>query len=364
MSDISTVMALKAQKKANAAHELRKNVGSFYTDDSRLSQQQRQLVESPKFVKYSGNPVLKDGDISWLGTDKLYFPSVVHMRPILGEAALDNFYMYFSPDHTQGQGGIGLVTAPHPTGPWTDRGMVYIDTVDGTQTETPCVIWNPDTSVFHLYYHNNYWETGSPTYRSQATCLATSTDGVNWTRHAKSPIVKIPEQEFPGDGHCGYARVYRVGGLWIMHHLMGGGDNSHGGVSYSRDGINWITDPRPFVGHTDYADTSYIDRKISIASASSYPFHFRGQLWSTYLISNWVSGGQIQTANIYFSTFNNVRQPSYMIKGLGPGSSGEWDDLAITLPWIIEYENKLYMFYEGTKANGLKKGFGVAIAEV
>jgi hypothetical protein len=347
-----------------AAYELRKSIGSFYIDDNRLSQQQRQLVESPRFEKFSGNPILLDGQIPWMGTDKLYFPSVVHMTPILGSAAIDNFYMYFSTDHTQGEGGIGLVTAPHPTGPWTDRGRVYVDTVDGAQTETPCVIWNTDTNKFHLYYHNNFWATGSLTYRSQATCLATSTDGVNWTRYANNPIVTVAEYEFPGDGHTGYARVYRVAGLWIMHHIMGGTNNGHTGVSYSRNGINWITDPRPFAGHMDYADTSYIDRKISICSASSYPFHFRGQLWTTFLISNPVSGGVIQNAEIYYSTFNNVRQPSYMIKGLAPGTWDEWDSLSISLPWVIEYENKLYMFYEGTRMGTLQKGFGVAISEV
>jgi hypothetical protein len=165
-----------------------------------------------------------------------YWPWVVDVRHL--PARLDDWYMWTSTDHDPGAGGIGLSTAPAPEGPWSDRGLVYVDTVQGSQTETPTVIWNEAEGLFFCYYQ----QTGVG--HQQSTLLATSPDGRNWTRVGK--VIDVPfGTSQPGDGHTGYAMVGRVAGLWYAHHLKGGTNYPHFGLAYSYDGREWHLDPRP-----------------------------------------------------------------------------------------------------------------------
>src|SRR5690606_1323207 len=99
--------------------------------------------------------------------------------------ALDRYYLWYSTNHDAGPGGVYLATAPALEGPWTDRGLVFVDTVEGNQTETPSVLWNEATGTFHMYYHQN--GLGN----TQSTALATSPDGVTWTRVGK--VIDVPD---------------------------------------------------------------------------------------------------------------------------------------------------------------------------
>ena len=175
---------------------------------------------------------LRSGADSSVGT---YWPWVADVRHVSGR--LDSWYMWTSTDHDAGAGGIGLASAPAPEGPWTDRGLVYVDTVQGSQTETPTVIWNEVEGLFFLYYQ----QTGVGF--QQSTLLATSRDGRAWTRVGK--VIDVPSATSqPGDGHTGYAMVGRIGGLWYAHHLKGGTNFPHFGLAYSYDGREWHLDPR------------------------------------------------------------------------------------------------------------------------
>ncbi len=240
--------------------------------------------EVPVFEKHPGNPIFKRDDAAWLLSNKyaMYWPSVIHAKAIYPNA-LDEFYMYYSTDHAADKGGIGLTTAPHPLGPWTDRGRVFYDDAEGSgHTETPSVVFNEVTGKFHMYYHIDYYAGGGTVYRSQATCLATSDDGLTWTRYSGNPIITTSEPEFTGDGHCGYARVYRQGRMWVAHHLLGGGGTYKLGVSYSEDGIKWQIDPRPIVGFTDILEDK---EKTRIEFHHTFPFSFKSKQWIVCTIS-------------------------------------------------------------------------------
>lgn len=327
-----------------------------------FTQAGREVLEPPNFSKHAGNPIFTRNNAQWLvdGSMKIYFPFVINARNILGVSALDTFYMYYSSDHSSGEGGIGLATASDPLGPWTDRGKVYSDITKGNQTETPSVIWNEKTSLFHMYYHNNYWQAGdTDVYRTQATCVATSPDGLTWTRYANNPILKIPDVEFPGDGHTGYARVFRIAGTWIATHLMGGTNNAHFGISYSKDGFNWQTDPRPIVGFADLTEDSSARR---LEYSGTYPFIYRGKLWACYVTSPSVSGGTSTGKSIYVAPLTDIRKPNPLYKVLDPVAS-TWENTFVQWPCVLEYNNKLYLFYQGDGSDG-NGAIGVAVAEV
>lgn len=154
------------------------------------------------------------------------------------ESPLDNYYAYYSTDHDVGAGGIYLATAPTPEGPWTEYGLVYVDSAQGSQTETPCVVWNPFTRELHLYYHNS----GAGGAGRQSTALATSTDGLNFNRYG---IVLPTTPEYT---HTGYAHVWRDGATWRAYSLLEDTTDTYGFWS-SADGKTWSLDGEvPTVG--------------------------------------------------------------------------------------------------------------------
>jgi hypothetical protein len=174
----------------------------------------------------------------------------VDVRAAIGGTALDKFYMYYSTDHQTDHAlsGIWLATAPSEIGPRTGRGRVFIDNAGGITTETPSVIWNPDENLFFMYYQ----QAQAPGARGdQQTLLATSPDGINWTR--VGVFISRLEGESAGDGPTGCFRPRRIGGQWIGYHLMGGTGHPHFGISYSADGRSWWTDPDTLLYGTDQA---------------------------------------------------------------------------------------------------------------
>lgn len=172
--------------------------------------------------------------------DVLYWPSIVpvHSIPAVSEP-LGEYYLYYSGSHSDTS--IRLAYADDPLGPYTDRGPIFEDPEAGPQTETPEVVWNPDTDRFHMYYHG-FLGT------NQTTALAYSTDGLTWEK--QGPVIESPS-DTPGNDHTGYLRVHRLGDYWVGHHLMGGGGSAGWGVSYSPNGVAWTTDPRRLTNAVD-----------------------------------------------------------------------------------------------------------------
>lgn len=313
------------------------------------------LNEVPNFKRYENNPILRGKDVPWIvnANSALYWQHVIEMESILGANALDKFYMYYSSDHAVANGAIGLATAPHPLGPWTDRGQIYQDTVNGgRETETPSILYNEETGRFHLYYQ----QIGIG--RMQSTVLATSPNGYDqWERYGL--VIDVPEYEFPGDAHTGYARVYRMGRTWVAHHLMGGGGTYHLGISYSEDGFTWQTDPRPIVGFADLLPTKF-QRRIEFHH--SYPFVYRGEMWLVFNVSPHVSGAGSSQKDIYVGKMRTPRKLYNLQKVLSPGEVGTWDNFAMKQPCVIEYESKLYMYYNASDTDGYG-AFGIAIGD-
>jgi hypothetical protein len=180
-------------------------------------------------------------------------PTVPYAPVILRAAGrlpnpIDNYYMYTSTDHDATAGGIWLLTAPTPLGPWTMQNggaAIYVDAVQGNQTEVPAIEWDPLTEQVFLYYSNA--ATGS----NQATQLATSVDGVTFERYG-TIIATADLTNQPGNGHTGYFDATRLSDrLWIGTALRGGGGTSLQQLLWSRDGIAWVPDPQPLLNYAN-----------------------------------------------------------------------------------------------------------------
>jgi len=197
-------------------------------------------------------------------SDVLYWPSIVPVHSIPAvEDPLGDYYLYYSGSHADTS--IRLAHADDPLGPYTDDGPVFEDENAGPQTETPEVVWNPDAGRLHMYYHG-FLAT------NQTTALAFSTDGLEWEKRGVT-IDSPPDTA--GNDHTGYLRVHRFGDYWLGYHLMGGGGSSGWGVSYSRDGVEWTTDPRRLSNAVDVTG----DPEMRINWHHSRLFNRDGRYW-------------------------------------------------------------------------------------
>lgn len=182
-----------------------------------------------------------------------YYPCLVKMDGVPGFPF--DYALYFSTDHDSGRGGIWLHLCrgnPADSANWSsydqaraagafdhlarkpEANPIYIDTRQGSQTETPHanVI---DGKVF-LTYHQKL-------IGKQATMLASSADGVNFERiRGRGNSIILPAAA--GANHTGYFRwapnpFHRVASRFIGYSLYGGGDDYHSAMWGSDDAVKW-----------------------------------------------------------------------------------------------------------------------------
>lgn len=237
----------------------------------------------PAFTKHPNNPIM---EVAATPYPTLCWVSVIKAAGAL-TSPLGDYYMWYSTDHDEGAGGVALAHGPSPVGPWTHHGQVFVDTVQGFQTETPSVIWNEQTGLLHLYYQ----QLGPGSIATQATLLATSPDGVAWTR--VGIVLDHPAAgSFAGSGHTGYFQPFRIGTLWAGYHLLTSGNLPTFALSWSRDGITWTIDPRPLHNAAELfpAPASGYGPARRIEWNSSNVVQVAGRLWWIGMSSDFVSG--------------------------------------------------------------------------
>lgn len=220
---------------------------------------------------------------------KCFNPVIVPVPPTAPNR-LGNFYMYWSTDHDNtgglgsSTGGVWMAYAQEITGPWTvvsgsaASNAIYVDTVQGDQTEGPEVICLAPNSWL-MYYQQRYAGAGA-----QTTMVATSTDGRAWTR--VGPALNWPSSWLPGDGHTGYAKVSRIGDRFIAYSLAGGTNRGYKAVWHSSDGLRFALDRR-LTGF----DRDLTDDKDHLLMGIYVLFEWRGEVWGETLIQTPAAGG-------------------------------------------------------------------------
>ena len=317
-----------------------------FSPDGALVQLASPSAGLPAF-KLLPDPIFTRDASPWLvaGNETLYWPCLVHARRFQPAAAAE-FYLFYSTDHSTGQGGVGVATAPHPRGPWTDRGSVlYRDTVNGSQTETPHVIWNPASSLWHMYYQQKI------TSADQSTLLATSPDLISWTR-VGAVIVKPPN--IIGDNHTGYARVYRRGRSWIAHHLMGGGARAHFGVSYSDDGTVWHTDKRSVPARVELTG----DNSKRVSTFQTWLFFWSGRQFAAYTESTLSFGNDPGSKSVRLALYDGPHKLTPLSDLIKPGDVS-WCQSYAQMPHVAEYQGVLYLVVLTDGGAAAKGAFGL-----
>ncbi|EOV5131796.1 hypothetical protein ACOA15_005961, partial [Klebsiella oxytoca] len=189
--------------------------------------------EYPKVRKISDAPIFTQADQS---AASIYWPWFYDNSQHGG----NGITLFYSTDHAtvHANSGVFAATADTPEGPYTFHGLVFRDDAGGTQCETPCVMYDEKNQRFLMYYQMESVGVGS-----QSTCVAVS-DALLSGYSRDSVCVDMMSLTQPGDGHCGYFRPFRYNGGWFGYSLYGGAYHSRNGFWRSRDGINWMLDPR------------------------------------------------------------------------------------------------------------------------
>ena len=299
-----------------------------------------------------------------------YYTTLVKMDEI--ERFPYAYALYFSTDHDRGKGGIWLYVcsgSPTDAANWKsyDQAVadgefhyladkpaanpIFVDTVQGWQTETPHA--NVIDGTVYMTYHN----VGAG--HCQSTLLATSKDGVNFARingDRDSVILDYDPKQEVGNGHTGYFRWRRnpFAGLdykYVGYSLHGGGDDFHGAMWASNDAIQWeklqVFDA--IEGHAVEGDRIVRRRAIDPNSITALG---DGEYVAICSIGRRSSGGRARVLELYevYLADDGKTLTRESRKILGNGPPGAYDEEELDGATTIVIGNTWQMIYVGTRA--------------
>lgn len=135
------------------------------------------------------------------------------------------------------EGSIGRATAPTPEGPWTaDEEMILTagapDAWDSYCVQNPSVV---RTDEGYVMYYTGYSE------RQAAIGMASSTDGVNWSKHDEPVFTRSGERGSWDNAFMIDPQVIITPDGWVMLYARSNKVGKHGpyGFAISEDGLNW-----------------------------------------------------------------------------------------------------------------------------
>jgi len=173
--------------------------------------------------------------------------------PVIKENGI--YKMYYSgavEAHQSGQ--IGLATSPDGIN-WTKYPNPVITSGSGWDYSINAGSLIKKDGIYYLYYHG--WEAPKE-YREG---LATSTDGINWTEYENNPIL-VPTVLWEGTGTY-YGSVIFENNIFKMIYMNYLDEDMAFGIATSTDGMNWTKDPsNPFFTGQNTAH-NWTDRPLS-----------------------------------------------------------------------------------------------------
>ena len=188
-----------------------------------------------------GAPVLEPGNSTawdshiWAG----YYVLVVD----------DLFYMYYTGSRStslRDPRHIGLARSGDGIN-WVKYGFNPIlrsreEAYDYTNLMSPVVLHGNDT--WHMWYAGNHGNDANNTRQDIDICYATSTDGINWSKHPDNPVIENGGDDWK-DLELRPADVYYINGAFLLFINAVGkvdGDRPYLTSAESTDGVDWYND--------------------------------------------------------------------------------------------------------------------------
>ncbi|OGU33278.1 MAG: hypothetical protein A2068_11255 [Ignavibacteria bacterium GWB2_35_6b] len=211
------------------------------------------------WTKYSSQPILFPGaNGTW---------DSQHVSPAFVMKESGQYYMYYVGWSDQGSDwGVGLATSQDGIN-WTKRISPVISGLDWDNQ----IVVNSILKINSIYYM--YYSGRASTNATWKIGLATSADGINWTKHYSNPIL---ESTYTWENNgVSYPTIILEDNLYKM--IYSGGSSPAFGLAYSADGINWVKRLKePFLT----AELTYNNSRIAypkiIVTEDEYRLYYSG----------------------------------------------------------------------------------------
>lgn len=292
-------------------------------------------ANDPQWVKYTGNPVLTPTPNAW-DADYTVDPKVLYDGKIyrmwyngggsgttgIGYASSANGVTWFKHN--------GPVLTPGPPGVW-DSAIVQLGSVN----------WNG--TLFQMWYRGS----NTTIVDKGAIGLATSKDGVSWTKYFGNPVLK------PSDIDQGYLASPFVIKFELTYSMWYTGRNAtypksspFSSILYatSYDGIRWNKVPSAVLSPS--TDPNAWDSS-SVYSPSAFYNSTTFWLWYSAL------GKNSMTPQIGFATSpdGSTWTRSSLNPILSPGAPSTWDSAGVEQPTFVLGGLGLMLYYDGFSTN-------------
>lgn len=195
----------------------------------------------PDFV-YAGTITVAD-ELDYSPTGEFIFPSILHASEYFDEP-LGEWYLYYAPH--ENPGGIALMYADSPGGPWTEYSAnpvianVWSPHYSVNHVSSPDAIWNEEEGALFLYFHGG----------NDQTRYAVSDDGLAF-EYGGTAVTNA--MGGPTTTETSYARVFRHPdpssanryGMFYMENTTANSRRIR--LAESVDGRAWTVRPDPIV---------------------------------------------------------------------------------------------------------------------
>lgn len=198
-----------------------------------------------------------------------------------------------------------------------------------------------------LYKDGLYWMWYSATRQiggAYEIGLATSRDGLTWSKYEGNPVVKVGARDAWDDGTVIAPSVIFYDGLFRMWyrgiHGYPPGRQESIGLATSPDGIHWTkyaANPVLTAGPAVWESKGLMSASVQVA-AGVYKMWYVGQ------------GGDAATARIGYATSTNgvdwTKYDGNPVVDVGP--QGSWEDYRVLYPSVLFHDGMYEMWYTGS----------------
>ncbi len=283
-------------------------------------------LQEEEWTRYSDNPILSEANINTQDPLDGAFASVL----------IDDtdWKMYYT---VSGGGSlrtrrIGLATSSNGLD-WTDQGIILTQTSGAWDNDR---IWCPIViKIGPNEYKMLYTGEGN---RVIQIGLATSTDGVNWTKYSGNPVFNDPSWAHNVTKGWGIIKVEDTYILWYNTLVSTQREVS---CATSSDLIHWTPYQSKPIFETSGDPSDFRYNQFCVLPFK-YGFYYYIIIPSYNSSREYARLCLYRCPNPYFLPGDRE-----FVKVVLYTSSSGWDSHDLDTPWVLFHDNKLYMYYSG-----------------